>query len=67
MLYDGKNYNACDYTLLRSAGFCLYICGSDSDRDSDSDSGSDRDSDSISPCYHPQFAFIMVKLVSTLV
>ena len=40
---------------------------SDSDSDRDRDSDSDRDGDSVSPCYPLQFAFIMVKLVSTLI
>ena len=70
-----QNYKACEYIILRSAGFCLYVCGSDSDSysdndsdsDRDSDSDSDRDGDSVSPCYPLQFAFIMVKLVSTLI
>jgi hypothetical protein len=72
-----QNYKACEYITLRSAGFCLYVCGSDgysySDSDSDndwdsySDSDSDRDGDSVSPSLPIQFAFIMVKLVSTLV
>ena len=61
-----QNYKACEYIILRSAGFCLYVCGSDSDSysdndsdsDRDSDSDSDRDGDSVSPCYPLQFAFL---------
>ena len=76
-----QNYKACEYIILRSVVFCLYVCGSDSDRysnsgserdsdsdsDRDRDSDSDRDGDSVSSCYPLQFAFIMVELVSTLV